>query len=942
MPLNEFKTQVLLLHSELNTLERLSSRFADRYTVHCATTGSEALQTLGEIAIDVIVSSVSLPGMSGREALREAKKRSPETLGILLDDDKDTDSEALVGEAEVFQVVRGSMTSETIIDLVDNATQQLRLMTLAESANDTAANVDKPAVDYQVAEPSGDSTAASVEDESLPVLESDSTTDPDADNLQQVDLLVLTKVDDFLETIRLSAEESHAVHYASTLAEADEIIRGSSIGVTVIDAGMIGKRIEQLTDYLRRAAPRMVYIVAGRRDDGEMLMDLINRGKVYRFLLKPLSQGRARLAIEASAKYHREAPDIAFTTKAADTASPPAGTELHAWNRRSSSDDGFEGAFGSGEFPLSETISDLFKTVGKKLSGATESDSQDEAPVVETKRRSPLRRTGLFVAGALASAVITAAYFWFFADPQLASVDDNAIADAPRVQQQAIPQSVATAAALGAESERSEALQSTELPGQQPAPQPLEQPAAESVVPAADLAAAETVDASATAAADLAATATAEESTTAVADLAATGTKDESASLPAQTSVEESTDVAPDNSAVAAFNARIDEELAAARAALGEGRLDDADAALQRLLKDDPDNARLPPLVAQLAEERQRRLLNDAQRAIAERRFDDAEVALAAARSANPAGGEKIDAVASRLLAARTTPLTSDILALAKERLEAGALLAPSKDSARYYYELVLKNDRENVAARLGLSEIASRLALQARAEIADGDLQAAERRLDEARTLDPSNRALNTALQALADTRRKAAAERSAREAAAAQSASTATASTTAGSTEKQGTAEESNVGASAAPSSTPAQAEARDSAAANAAATTRAAEPDTASAKDGTAADNDEQPAVDEPVSTVVISSLNRIKYVAPKYPRGAERRNLSGWVDVVFTVSSDGSVTNIEVRDSQPGDTFVKAATDAIEKWQFEPIVENGAIVEKRTGVRLMFAL
>ena len=53
-----------------------------------------------------------------------------------------------------------------------------------------------------------------------------------------------------------------------------------------------------------------------------MLMDLINRGKVYRFLLKPVSPGRARLAIEASVKHHLEAPDSAF--KVAGKAAAPA------------------------------------------------------------------------------------------------------------------------------------------------------------------------------------------------------------------------------------------------------------------------------------------------------------------------------------------------------------------------------------------------------------------------------------------------------------------------------------------------------------------------------------------------------------------------------------------------------------------------------------------
>ena len=70
MSLEHFKTQVLLLHSEQSTLDRLSTGFNDRYTVHCATSGSEALNTLGEIQIDIIVTAQDLPGMSGLEALR--------------------------------------------------------------------------------------------------------------------------------------------------------------------------------------------------------------------------------------------------------------------------------------------------------------------------------------------------------------------------------------------------------------------------------------------------------------------------------------------------------------------------------------------------------------------------------------------------------------------------------------------------------------------------------------------------------------------------------------------------------------------------------------------------------------------------------------------------------------------------------------------------------
>ena len=87
---------------------------------------------------------------------------------------------------------------------------------------------------------------------------------------------------------------------------------------------------------------------------------------------------------------------------------------------------------------------------------------------------------------------------------------------------------------------------------------------------------------------------------------------------------------------------------------------------------------------------------------------------------------------------------------------------------------------------------------------------------------------------------------------------------------------------------------------------------------------------------------SSLNRTKYVAPKYPRSAQRRAVSGWVELEFTVDIEGSVTKVSVVNSEPGITFVNAAVKAVENWEFEPVVENGVAVSKLAAVRMMFAV
>ena len=95
----------------------------------------------------------------------------------------------------------------------------------------------------------------------------------------------------------------------------------------------------------------------------------------------------------------------------------------------------------------------------------------------------------------------------------------------------------------------------------------------------------------------------------------------------------------------------------------------------------------------------------------------------------------------------------------------------------------------------------------------------------------------------------------------------------------------------------------------------------------------------AADVPVP---ISSLTRTNYVAPVYPRSAQRRNVSGSVDIMFTVSAQGIVTDISVLRAEPGETFHQAAIDAVTQWRFEPVIENGVAVDKRTAVRLSFNL
>ena len=943
MPLDHYKTQVLLLHSEQSMLDTLSSGFGERYTVHCATSGSEALNTLVDTPINVIITVQDLPGMSGLEALREAKKRSPQTIGILLVGNANQGLEALVGDEEVFEVVRGNVTGDSLKKLVDNATQQMRLMALAESANDIAANVDEPAEHIIMETSENGATIISDGTGRMPILDPKKISARSSVGSQSIDVLVLTKDEEFLATIKKSARGMHNVHYANTLRQADETIRKHKVGVAVVDAAMVREKIERLTQYLRKGSPRLVSIVAGRRDDGEMLMDLINRGKVYRFLLKPVSPGRARLAVEASVKHHLEAPDAAFKAKGAPPiARMPAKPLLKPTPEPLSNAEPGAGAEPEvktePEIRLepkveTEPASRTRVTAVPKAKAATVARSSKSAVPPDPVTLPPVKPTSAYpldealsdtfgdrvlkfataMTGLLsvfgksgkkqgkAGHAPATRQFWNLGSliPRLRSIE-------PRFKKYIIP-GVAAVAVIVAGGLFWFMGDGGDTPS-------VEQPA--SATPSIT-----------EASVDFGASSRSEVDIRALVDEARLARDAGQIFIPAGANAIElyadAVDADPADTALAAeFDAVIDQALSLAETALLETRLDEADAALQRVGLADAANARLPFLTAQLSQLRLRSYLDDARAAIRDTRFEDAGNALAAAHALGVAETAEIEAVTEELSTARSAQRVDAVLALANARLEEGDLLRPANDNARYYYDLVLSTDPGNTAASQGLNVVANKLVLQARSEIDAGNLNRAEAILADARAIDAASGELDAMVVALA----------SAREAIVAQQR--ATEERLRAEAERRASEEQ------AAEKSATEEADAKAAEKTDAEDTT--AEPPAASGTEDQLTAQEQAPPDTRDVAPVSISTLVRTRYVAPKYPRAAQRRNQSGWVDVIFTVSMDGSVKDLEVRNSEPQDVFDTAALRAVEKWEFDPIFEDGVIVEKRAGVRMMFAL
>jgi TonB family protein len=93
-------------------------------------------------------------------------------------------------------------------------------------------------------------------------------------------------------------------------------------------------------------------------------------------------------------------------------------------------------------------------------------------------------------------------------------------------------------------------------------------------------------------------------------------------------------------------------------------------------------------------------------------------------------------------------------------------------------------------------------------------------------------------------------------------------------------------------------------------------------------------------ESMKPLPASELKVVKYVAPEYPQRALERRIEGWVDLEFTVATDGTTRDIVVADASNESYFRREATAAVEQWRFEPRIFMGRTIEQRTYTRIRF--
>ncbi len=92
----------------------------------------------------------------------------------------------------------------------------------------------------------------------------------------------------------------------------------------------------------------------------------------------------------------------------------------------------------------------------------------------------------------------------------------------------------------------------------------------------------------------------------------------------------------------------------------------------------------------------------------------------------------------------------------------------------------------------------------------------------------------------------------------------------------------------------------------------------------------------------TSIALSEFVRLTSAPAKYPTRASQRDITGWVEVTFTVTKAGKTADIEVLRAEPEEVFDISAMEAVKKWTFEPRQYQGEPIDQRTTARLVFDL
>ncbi|MEW6739763.1 MAG: response regulator [Nitrospirota bacterium] len=121
--------KILCVDDEPNVLNALKRLFLDEpYTILTAASGQEGLEIIEKEDVQIIISDYRMPGMNGVDFLKEARKKWPDTVRIVLSGYADTAAiVSAINEGQIYKFVPKPWNDDELKVTISNAVERYYL-----------------------------------------------------------------------------------------------------------------------------------------------------------------------------------------------------------------------------------------------------------------------------------------------------------------------------------------------------------------------------------------------------------------------------------------------------------------------------------------------------------------------------------------------------------------------------------------------------------------------------------------------------------------------------------------------------------------------------------------------------------------------------------------------------------------------------------------------
>lgn len=266
------KPKIAFIDDEPRILRSLKMHFRQSHDVFTTTDANELMKYVSEHEVQVVISDQRMPDKTGTEVLRDVKEASPNTIRILLTGYADLNAVIdSVNEGEIYRYITKPWQNDELKKVVNKATE------IAQQTQDIAQQSDEA---YETENQAASNASA------------------------KRNVLVLDDDEDVYQQMKRYFKNTYTVSWASNLEQAAKLLQKKSFGVTITDATLNQENITPIVYALKNIQPDLMVIMLTEFKDAHMVIDLINKGQVYRCLPRPTNFTMMSLSLDRAFQHH--------------------------------------------------------------------------------------------------------------------------------------------------------------------------------------------------------------------------------------------------------------------------------------------------------------------------------------------------------------------------------------------------------------------------------------------------------------------------------------------------------------------------------------------------------------------------------------------------------------------------------------------------------------